>query len=176
MCTVPLRFKNFSGKRKIFAKFHWAFRPFLDLSPQLPLSFKFQRDRPLQQREFGRLQQTLNVIVLIPSFLRLLISCKIKANWMISLVVNKQFKICHLCFLIMNNALQPLETKQQCISQSSTFSKRGIRSRHQNSHSVLSGNRIHLCKVITIHGKSFISKRCVVNSQNSSWGSIFLAE
>ena len=114
--------------------------------------------------EIGRLKQTPNVIVLTPSFSRLLISCKIKANWMIWFVVNKQFKICHLCFLIMNNVLQPLETKQQCISQSSTLSERGIRSRHQNSHSVLSGNRIHLCKVITIHGKSFIFKSCVVNS------------
>lgn len=72
---------------------------------------------------------------------------------MILLVVDKQFKICHLCFLIMNNVLQPLETKQQCISQSSTLSERGIRSRHQNSHSALSGNRIHLCKVITIMAK-----------------------
>ena len=80
---------------------------------------------------------------------------------MILLVVDKQFKICHLCFLIMNIVLQPLETKQQCISQSSTLSERGIRSRHQNSHSVLSGNRIHLCKVITIHGKSFIYLKVV---------------
>ena len=71
--------------------------------------------------EIGRLEKTPNVIVLTPSFSRLLIPCKIKANWMISLVVNKQFKICHLCFLIMDNVLQPLETKQQCISQSSTF-------------------------------------------------------